>query len=172
MFLLYNFSPHWKKSALPSLVEDDIEITHMDPPLQDSEIDKKEVDKYRAIPQASMMDNPLQFWKERSFDFPNLIVLAEEYLCVQASSVAAERVFSTSGDIVSSTRACLRTDQVDALVFLKKKYGQKMTICLAMWLLITCMSMLINKRTRILNIVLLFYDKYAAIKKVSIFNKS
>lgn len=86
----------------------------MDPLLQDSEIDK-----YRAIPQASMMDNPLQFWKERSFDFPNLIVLAEEYLCVQASSVAAERVFSTSGDIVSSTRACLKTDQVDALVFLK-----------------------------------------------------
>lgn len=104
----------------------------MDPPLQDSEIAKKEVDKYRAIPQASMMDNPLQFWEERSFDFPNLIVLAEEYLCVQASSVAAERVFSTSGDIVSSTRTCLRKDQVDALVFLKKKYGQKMTICLAM----------------------------------------
>lgn len=90
----------------------------MDPPLQDSEIAKKEVDKYRAISQASMMDNPLQFWKERSFDFPNLIVLAEEYLCVQASTVASERVFSTSGDIVSSTRACLKPDQVDALVFL------------------------------------------------------
>lgn len=30
----------------------------------------------------------------------------------------------------------------------------------------------INKRTRIFNIVLLFYDTYAAIKKVSIFNKS
>lgn len=30
----------------------------------------------------------------------------------------------------------------------------------------------INKRTRFFNIVLLFYDTYAAIKKVSIFNKS
>lgn len=30
----------------------------------------------------------------------------------------------------------------------------------------------INKRTRIFNIVLLFYDTYAAIKKVSIFHKS
>lgn len=105
---------------MSSLFEDDIEKTHMDPLLQDSEISKKEVDKYRAIPQASMMDNPLQFWKEGSFDFPNLIVLAEEYLCVQASSVAAERVFSTSGDIESSTRACLKTEQVDAFVFLKK----------------------------------------------------
>lgn len=83
----------------------------MDPPLQNNEIAKKEADKYRAIPQASMMDNPLQFWKERSFDFPNLIVLAEEYLCVQASSVASERVFSTmvtlfpaQGSVLSQTK--------------------------------------------------------------------
>lgn len=65
-----------------------------------------------------MMDNLLQYWKEKSFDFPNLIVLAEENLSVQVSSVASERVFSTSGDIVSSTRADLKQEHVDALVFL------------------------------------------------------
>lgn len=101
------------------------EVTQVDPPLLDSEIAKREVEKYRAIPPASMLENSLLFWKERSFDFPNLIVLAEQYLCVQASSVASERVFSTSGDIVSSTRACLKPAQVDALVFLKKNMGKQ-----------------------------------------------
>lgn len=49
MFILYNFIPHWKLSVLSSLFEDDIEINHMDPPLQDNKIAKMEVDKYKAI---------------------------------------------------------------------------------------------------------------------------
>lgn len=31
------------------MFEDDIEINHMDPPLQDNKIAKMEVDKYKAI---------------------------------------------------------------------------------------------------------------------------
>ena len=46
--------------------------------------------------------------------------LAPHYLCVQASSVASERVFSTTGDLVSATRACLGASHVEEMVFLKK----------------------------------------------------
>ena len=45
---------------------------------------------------------------------------AKKYLCVPATSVASERVFSSAGDIVSAQRSCLRSDHVDKLLFLKK----------------------------------------------------
>ena len=85
-----------------------------------SEIARREVEKYKSIPQTTMSDDPLLFLAKRELEFPNLTVLAEQYFCVQASSVASERVFSTTGDIVSATRACLKPEHVDALVFLKK----------------------------------------------------
>ena len=45
---------------------------------------------------------------------------AKKYLCVPATSVASERVFSSAGDIVSAQRSCLHSDHVDKLLFLKK----------------------------------------------------
>ncbi|XP_078331257.1 zinc finger BED domain-containing protein 4-like [Crassostrea virginica] len=57
---------------------------------------------------------------ENEVYFPKLVRLARTYFCVQATSVASERVFSTTGDIVSATRACLSAERVNELVFLKK----------------------------------------------------
>jgi hypothetical protein len=42
------------------------------------------------------------------------------YLCIPATSVASERIFSTAGDLVTAQRSCLSGDQVDRLIFLKK----------------------------------------------------
>ena len=44
--------------------------------------------------------------------------MTKTYLCVQASLVASERVFSTAGDIVTATRSCLDPQHVDHLIFL------------------------------------------------------
>ena len=52
--------------------------------------------------------------------YPALAEYAKKVLGVPATSVASERVFSTSGDIVTAQRSSLSTDQVDMLVFLKK----------------------------------------------------
>ena len=41
-------------------------------------------------------------------------------LCLPATSVPSERVFSTAGDILSAQRASLDADKVDMLIFLKK----------------------------------------------------
>ena len=51
---------------------------------------------------------------------PNLSKLSKNYLVEQATSVAAERVFSTSGDILLSERSCLEADSLDCMIFLKK----------------------------------------------------
>lgn len=45
---------------------------------------------------------------------------SKRYLAVQATSVASERVFLTAGDIVTSQRAALSTENVDILIFLEK----------------------------------------------------
>lgn len=68
----------------------------------------------------SVDSNPLKWWKDNENQYPNLSKLAKRYLAVQATSVASERVFSTAGDIVTSQRAALSTENVDILIFLKK----------------------------------------------------
>ena len=46
----------------------------------------------------------LHWWKANAGSFKCLSILARKYLCVAATSVASERVFSTSGNIVSAKR--------------------------------------------------------------------
>lgn len=78
----------------------------------------KQIDTYRTAKQLPMNANPLEHWKAHP-EYPDLCLLAQTYFCVQATSVASERVFSTSGDIVSATRSCLKPDLVESLVCLK-----------------------------------------------------
>ena len=54
-------------------------------------------------------------WLIKSFCNKSSSVLPE-----QSTSVASERVFSTSGDILSAERSCLDEDALDAMIFLKK----------------------------------------------------
>lgn len=67
-----------------------------------------------------MKENPLLWWRPNQLLFPRLSKLAVKYYCVQAISVASERVFSTTRDIVTATRACFKAEHVNALVFRKK----------------------------------------------------
>uniref|UniRef100_A0A3B4FMZ3 BED-type domain-containing protein n=1 Tax=Pundamilia nyererei TaxID=303518 RepID=A0A3B4FMZ3_9CICH len=49
-----------------------------------------------------------------------LATLAKRYLCIPGTSVSAERVFSTAGDIVTAKRSTLTSEHVDQLLFLSK----------------------------------------------------
>ena len=79
---------------------------------------KREIDAYEKLPRADVELDPLKWWRVHASTYPVLAMLAKKYLCIPASSSASERVFSTSGNIVSKKRSCLKPHKVNMLVFL------------------------------------------------------
>ena len=63
---------------------------------------------------------PLLWWKLNCHKYLLIAKAAWIILCVPATSKPSERVFSTAGYIVTTQRASLSPDNVDALIFLKK----------------------------------------------------
>ena len=64
--------------------------------------------------------SPLSWWSKNADCYKHLSRVAKKYLCVAATSVASERVFSTSGNVVSAKRSRLDPETVDQLTFLAK----------------------------------------------------
>ena len=79
---------------------------------------KQELDQYLSHPQLDVEEFPLDWWKVEVVRYPTVAKLAQKYLCLCATSVAAERVFSCGDNIVSDRRTCLKPERVDSLVFL------------------------------------------------------
>lgn len=79
-----------------------------------------ELDMYLQLPNEDIDSSPLSWWKSNEKKFPSLSKVAMKYLCICATSVASERLFSTGGDIVTPSRSCLKPQRVDQLVFLAK----------------------------------------------------
>lgn len=77
-----------------------------------------ELSAYLQSVDADSESDPLQWWKTHEEMFPNLKNVAKKYLCMPATSSPSERLFSTSGNIVTCHRASLKPDAVDRLVFL------------------------------------------------------
>lgn len=113
--------PKVPRTALEALFEEEICATGVEV-LTPVDIAKWVVQSYRELKPAQMKTNPLEWWQEREIYFPRLSKQATKYFCIQVASVAPERVFSTTGDIVSATWACLSPEHVNALslVILKK----------------------------------------------------
>lgn len=76
---------------------------------------ENEIMSYKSESNMPLNSNPLEWWKVREQSYPLLSKLAKMYLCIPATSVASECVFSTAAQ-----RSCLSPDQVDCLIFLKK----------------------------------------------------
>jgi len=76
-----------------------------------------EIDRYRREPLIDPTGDPLLFWRQNHLRFPHLAKLARRYLAIQPTSAAAERVFSTAGNIISKKRGSLAPETACALVF-------------------------------------------------------
>jgi hypothetical protein len=64
----------------------------------------------------------LKWWKNNKEKYPKLYLLSRRYLCIPATSVPSERVFSAAGEILSKKRSRLTPDHLDMLIFLFNNY--------------------------------------------------
>ena len=75
--------------------------------------------KYLALPRIERQDDPIKWWFEvGKAQFPMLFQGAQKYLCMTATSVPSERVFSRAGNVLTNKRASLGTQLVNELVTL------------------------------------------------------
>ncbi|XP_063911760.1 E3 SUMO-protein ligase ZBED1-like [Zophobas morio] len=79
-----------------------------------------EVDKYLAEPLLPRHLNPLTWWTERRAIYPHLYELMTRRLCIMATSVPCERVFSTAGHLFNEKRTRLKSSKLSELIFLQK----------------------------------------------------
>ena len=113
-------SPPKKKTAMESLFGD-VFVTHVETSGATKLVQiETEVVRYKTEPCIPISSNPLDWWRENQYTYPNLSHLAKLHLAVPGTSVPSERVFSTAGDIVTAQRSQLTPESVDMLVFLKK----------------------------------------------------
>jgi hypothetical protein len=70
----------------------------------------------------------LAWWKTQEPVLPLLGEIARKYLCVTASSAAAERLFSASGNVVTKLRSSLSPENLELLVYIHENIRKvKMT---------------------------------------------
>ena len=111
--------PSPKKPALEALFGD-VFVTTVDNPKSIHQRVDEEILKYKNLPNAPLQSSPLEWWKKNANMCPLVARLPKIVLAVPATSVPSERVFSTTGDIVTAQRSTLVGDNVDKLIFLKK----------------------------------------------------
>ena len=115
--------PRPKQSKMDSLLDyQDSSDSNGSSPAQISvaEAVEKEVLRYKAGDHINRSCDPLKWWKENETRFTNLSKVAKKLLCIQATSVPSERLFSAAGNIVNKKRASLHPTNVDCLLFLNK----------------------------------------------------
>ena len=114
--------PARKKKKLGTLFkvyEDDVEEARQISPEQ---VFNTELDNYLSLPQSWMQKKKFYHGGNyiRSSKYPFISQLAQKYLSICATSSASERLFSTSGNVVTPSRSSLKPDKVNMLTFLAK----------------------------------------------------
>jgi hypothetical protein len=85
----------------------------------DDNIVEDEYVRYLNAPEQPSQSHLLSFWKENNQNYHILSAMAKDYLTVQASSVSAERAFSSGRDLVSDDNCSLAGKTVEMTQFLK-----------------------------------------------------
>lgn len=76
---------------------------------------KSEVETYLNSPQSDSSTDILQWWKYQNI-YPILSAMARDVLCVPATSVPVERLFSEAAHILTKLRCSLGNDKFRALI--------------------------------------------------------
>ena len=89
---------------------------------------KGEFERFKKEPQLHHDEHALEWWKKNHERFPLIAKVARQLLCVPATSVPSERIFSTAGLIVSNLRSSLKPENTDMLIFLNKNLPEKQSV--------------------------------------------
>ena len=84
----------------------------------------EELERYLREPSIKEGEKCLLWWSRNVHNYPILSKVAKRYLCIPATSVPAERVFSTAGLIINEKRSSLLPQNADMLIFLNKTFLQ------------------------------------------------
>lgn len=106
-----------QNKGLSKLLEDEDEPS-LEPTLNPKKKSEIEINSYLAMPKISLDENPLTWWKSHENNFPKLKLLARKFLAFQGTSVPSERVFSTSGNVITKHRSSLLPKNAEMQVFL------------------------------------------------------
>lgn len=74
-----------------------------------------ELDKYLNEPLIHRTADPLLWWYQRKEVYPRLYEMAKRGLCIMATSVPCERVFSKTGPIISEKRNRLTSSKASEI---------------------------------------------------------
>lgn len=77
-----------------------------------------EIDKYLNEPHLNRVNDPLKWWESRKLIYPNLYAVALKRLCIPATSVPCERIFSKAGQICTEKRSRLTSDKISKILFI------------------------------------------------------
>lgn len=79
---------------------------------------EREISRYKTEEEIDSNGDPLMWWKLNHHRFPILSILARRFLCITATSVPCERIFSDAGVVVNRRRCALDPNNVECLLFL------------------------------------------------------
>lgn len=105
-----------KKSSIWDIFDAKVELiqSHETPTVSSTLL----IRQYNELAHVPRTQNPMAFWKAHSSTMPELSKLSKKYLCIPATSVPSERLFSKAGLIANDRRNRLKPKHVDMLVFL------------------------------------------------------
>ena len=98
-----------KKSALDILLD----------PEENSEGNVSIADKVEMYLQSKSPPSStdiFKWWKLNEPRYPNIARLAKSMLCIPATSIVAEQIFSSAGITVSKRRSCLKPENIDKIL--------------------------------------------------------
>ncbi|CAJ0831358.1 4022_t:CDS:2 [Entrophospora sp. SA101] len=122
-FKALNFFGVGEREEIKNLLKDDIGgQSNVFDDLFDNlrELEQGEFEKYFNLPVASRSVDPFLWWNERKNELPIMSKLARKYLCMSATSVPSECLFSDVGNHITPHRNRLSPDFISKLIFLKR----------------------------------------------------
>lgn len=79
-----------------------------------------ELDRYLQEPLINRCEDPLKWWTAHKQLYPRLFIMVKKRLCVTATSVPCERLFSKAGMVITEKRSRMLSSKSSQVLFLNQ----------------------------------------------------